>query len=482
MSVLTKAQIKIAEEEAVYDGTFSFRDLMYIAGKTAFSEIISRYDVKEKRIAVICGKGNNGGDGCVIANLLCNEGAHVTVVLPYGEPATENAKYYYDKLENILITDEIRGEFDFIIDAIFGIGFIGEPDRKISSLIRDINKSTAIKISVDIPSGVECDTGVVKGNAVKSDLTLAFISYKPCFLLPMGSDYCGEVKVLDIGVPITDKAYEIIKKPVLKPRLHNSHKGTFGTALLICGSYGMAGALMLSAKGCLRSGVGIAKCIMPKSIYSAFTSFIPEAVCLPLKETKKGNLKFNKKALKKAIVNSDAILFGCGIGKCRHNVKTLKFLLSNYKKTIIIDADGINALSDNIELLEKSKASVILTPHPGEMARLCQTTVEKIEENRIKFAKKIALKYKCYVVLKGANTLVATPKGEINFNILGNSGMSTGGSGDVLAGIITSLSAQGYTDREAAEYGVFLHSEAADKALLKRKEASLLPTDIIEEL
>ena len=482
MTVLTKAQIKLAEENAVSGGTFSFRELMHTAGKSAFEEIVARYEITGKKIAVICGKGNNGGDGCVIADLLLSKGADVTLILPYGAPKTENANYYFEKLGGIKTLSSFEDKYDYIIDALFGIGFVGVPDKDITRLIESVNKSNAVKISVDIPSGVECDTGAVNGIAIKSDLTLTFISYKPCFVLPDGSDYCGEVKVIDIGVEVTDKTYEIIEKPKLKPRNHNCHKGTFGTALLICGSYGMAGALMLSAKACLRSGVGIAKCMMPKSIYAPVTSFIPEAVCVPLKEAKQGTLKFNKKALRKHIESADAVLFGCGIGNPKSNVKTLKYLLENYTKTLIIDADGINALSLSIDLLEKSKASVILTPHPGEMARLCGTTVAKIEENRPKFAKKIALRYKCHVVLKGSNTIVATPRGEISFNILGNSGMATGGTGDVLAGVITSLSAQGYSDKEAAEYGVYLHSLAGDNALKDKSPAALLPTDIIERL
>ena len=248
MTVLTKAQIKLAEEKAVSHGTFSFRELMYTAGKSAFCEIVSRYEVEGKKIAVICGKGNNGGDGCVIADLLLSKSADVTLILPYGPPKTENANYYFEKLGGIKTLPKFEGEFDYIIDALFGIGFVGSPDKDIADLIKVVNKSNAVKISVDIPSGVECDTGAVNGIAIKSDLTLTFISYKPCFVLPEGSDYCGEVKVIDIGVDVIDKTYEIIEKQILKKRNHNCHKGTFGTALLICGSYGMAGALMMSAK------------------------------------------------------------------------------------------------------------------------------------------------------------------------------------------------------------------------------------------
>ena len=211
MTVLTKAQIKLAEENAVSYGTFSFRELMYTAGKSAFEEIVARYEIAGKKIAVICGKGNNGGDGCVIADLLLSKGANVTLILPYGAPKTENANYYFEKLGDIKTLASFEGEYDYIIDALFGIGFVGSPDKDITRLIESVNKSNAVKISVDIPSGVECDTGDVNGVAVKSDLTLTFISYKPCFVLPKGNDYCGEVKVIDIGVEVTDKTYEIIE-------------------------------------------------------------------------------------------------------------------------------------------------------------------------------------------------------------------------------------------------------------------------------
>ncbi len=481
MSVLTKAQITKAEENAVLSGTFSFRELMYTAGTQAAAEIIKNYPVKNKRIAVVCGKGNNGGDGCVIAEHLKNHEANVTVVTPLGEPVTENAKYYYNKL-TVKKTPTLNEDFDIIIDALFGIGFKGELDENVKGLITQINNQTAVKISVDIPSGVECDSGFVGSAAVNSDLTLTFIALKPCFVLPFGSDFCGKVTVIDIGVPIINKEYEIIKKPKLNERRHNSHKGTYGTALIICGSYGMAGALMLSTKAALRSGLGIAKCLMPKSIYDIFTRFLPEAVCIPFKETKQGTLKFSKKTLKEGIKNSNSVLFGCGIGKAKDNEKILKYLINQCNVPIVIDADGINTLSHCIELLKKSKAPIILTPHPGEMARLCKVSTAEIEVNRTKFAKQLATKYGCTVVLKGSNTLIAENNGKISFNIIGNSGLATGGSGDVLAGVIVSLSAQGYSPENSAKYGVYLHSLAGDKAVEKRSNHALIPTDIIEEL
>ena len=481
MSVLTKAQITKAEEFAVNGGTFSFKKLMLMAGEAAAKEITNRCEIKNKKIAVVCGKGNNGGDGYVIASYLKNQGAEISVFAPFGKPKTENAKYYCDKLGEDVNT-EFYGDFDIIIDALFGIGFSGELPQNIIELIENINSKNSIRISVDIPSGVECDSGEVKTVGVKADLTLTFIALKPCFVLPNSREYCGEFKVLDIGVPVIDKTYDIIEKPTFKRRAYNSHKGTYGTALLICGSYGMAGAAMLSAKAALRSGLGIARCVIPASICSPITCFLPEAVCVPSRETKRGTLKFNEKLLLCNLKSADAVLFGCGSGTHSDNLKILKFLLKYSDVPIVIDADGINTLAGNIELLRETKAPIILTPHPGEMARLCKTTVKEIEGNRPYFAKLIATKYNCTVVLKGGNTIVATQNGDLSFNVLGNSGMATGGSGDVLAGVIVSILAQGYSMAEAAKFGVYVHSLAGDKAAAKRSKHALIPTDIIEEL
>ncbi len=275
---------------------------------------------------------------------------------------------------------------------------------------------------------------------------------------------------------------EIITEPLFKKRDPNSHKGTYGTALLFCGSYGMAGAAMLSAKAALRSGLGIAKCVLPKSIYAPFTCFLPEAVCVPLEETENGTLKFSDIDFKLLLTSSDAVLFGCGSGTDKDNEKILEYLLLKNSKPVVLDADGINTLSHSIELLKKSKAPIVLTPHPGEMARLLRTDVNSIEQNREQFSREFATKYGCTLVLKGHETLVAEAGGKLWINKIGNAGMATGGSGDVLAGILVSLCAQGIPPKVAARYAVYLHAKAGDKAAEKRSQHSLIPTDIIEEL
>ncbi len=481
MKVLTKALIKESEEIATKSGAFSFRELMGIAGNTAADIIRSRYNCCQKRIAVICGNGNNGGDGCVIARNLYEHGALVTAIFPLGVPVTENAAYYYEQLSPIKTDDGINDEYDIVIDALFGIGLNRPLDEELCRLIEKVNSLKAIKISVDIPSGVETDTGRVLGAAVKADLTVTFIALKPCFMLPSGSDYCGEVIVADIGVKPVAHSFLTTEKPHFEKRRHNSHKGTFGTALLICGSYGLAGAAILAAKASLRSGVGIAKCVVCDGIYPAFTSAIPEAVCVPSKQNVMGMLS-RELDIKSLLTKASSLLFGCGVGVCEDTAAILESILENTEIPTVIDADGINILSRNIDILKKSKAPIILTPHPAEMARLCGTTADVIEDNRVKYARDFARNYNCTVILKGADTIIAEPDGEITFNLNGNPAMAKGGSGDVLAGILVSLLAQGLDLKAAARAAVFLHGEAGDKALSKRNERSVLASDIIEEL
>lgn len=482
MVVLNADLIRKSEEKAVLSGTFSFRELMYKAGASAGETITERYNCENKKIAVICGNGNNGGDGFVIARYLYEHGANVEVFLPLGNPKTEDALYYFENLSQIKISTEFCGKFDIIVDAVFGIGLTRAPDENLTHLFETINNSGSTIISVDIPSGVCSDTGKVYTTAVNADLTITFIALKPCFMLPSGSDYFGEVIVCDIGVKPCDFLFKTIEKPVFPKRRHNSHKGTYGTALIIAGSYGMAGALMLCSKAALRSGVGIAKCVMCKSIYPAFTSYLPEAVCVPSNETENGTIDFNDIDLENLLKGSTALLFGCGVRTDRSTEKILENIIKISDIPTVLDADGINLISRNIELLKESKVPLILTPHPAEMARLCNCTTTTVENDRINIAKSFAIKHNCYLVLKGANTIVAEPDGKISVNICGNPSMATGGSGDVLAGVIVSLLAQKFETSFAVTSAVYLHSHAGDKAALKRGIHAVLPSDIIEEL
>lgn len=482
MKILTTALIRESEESAVASGAFSLRDLMFRAGSAAAEIIMKKYDCRGKKITVVCGRGNNGGDGCVIAGILAENGANVTVSTPLGTPVTENAAYYYERLKLVKKTDRFIPDADIIIDAVFGIGLNRAPDENTAELIKSINSSDSIRVSVDVPSGIAADSGRVLGCAVNADLTVTFIALKPCFVLPDGSDCCGETVVADIGAPPVGCSYLTTEKPIFKKRRHNSHKGTFGTALMLCGSYGMAGAAVLAAKSALRSGLGILKTAICDNIYFPFTVSVPEAVCVPVKPNKSGTLCPDNLNLPELLRGCSAVLIGCGMGNNEDTARLVRELVEISEIPLVIDADGINALQGGIDIIKKSKAPIILTPHPGEMARLCSATVREVEENRVEIARDFAVKYGCVLVLKGSNTVVATPSGELYFNMTGNPGMSTGGSGDTLAGITVSLLAQGFSTEEAAKAAVYLHGEAGDKAAARRGERAMLPSDLIEEL
>ncbi len=482
MKILNKELIKKSEESAVLTGTFSLRELMFNAGTRAGKIIEEKLSPQNKKIAVVCGKGNNGGDGFVIADYLYGIGADVTVIMPFGKPETENAIYYYDKLKFVKFSDNLESDYDIIIDALFGIGYKIKDDKSTLDIFNALNSASGIKVSIDIPSGVETDSGRIRETAVKADYTITFIAPKPCFFLPEGSDFCGEVIVADIGAEPMGYTYLTTEKPIFPKRRHNSHKGNYGKALLINGSYGMAGAAILAAKAALRSGLGIATCVLCDGIYSPFTSSVPEAVCLPIKQTKNGVLNSESVNINSLKENADAILFGCGVGKGSDINKILEDIILNSDLPTVIDADGINALAQNINILKKSKAPIILTPHPGEMARLCGISIQEVESNRVNAAQDFAKEYGVTVILKGANTIIAHPNGRVFINATGNPGMATGGSGDVLSGITVSLLAQGYETEFSANAAVYLHGAAGDKAASKRSFHALLPSDIIEEL
>ena len=482
MLVLSKEQIKLSEQNAVNSGVFSYTDLMLTAGNAVADKIAQTVEVKNKAVTVICGNGNNGGDGFVVALRLEALGAKVSIMLPLGQPLTDTAKYYYEKCEHIPILENLPEKCDIFVDALFGIGLNRELSHDINTLFKAINETCALRVSVDIPSGVESDSGKLLGTPFDADLTVTFIALKPCFLLPRGSDYCGTVTVADIGVGPADFTFKTIEAPVFPKRRHNSHKGTFGTAALICGSYGMAGAAILASEACLRSGVGIVKCALCEGIYAPFTKALPEAVCVPTKQEADGSINADILNLPEFLEGSDALLFGCGCKNTKSTRKMLENIIEFSEIPTVIDADGLNALSSRIELLSKGKAPFILTPHPAEMARLSGKTVAEVEENRVKIAKNFAKKHGVTLVLKGANTIVATKNGEIFFNTTGNAGMATAGSGDVLAGIIASLLAQGFEPVSAAKAAVYLHGKAGDKAAAALGERAVIASDIIRAL
>lgn len=500
MKVLYSEQIKAIEQNSQNSGFSSLR-MMENAGSFSANVITEKFSPNTKSVVIIAGNGNNGGDGFVVARKLYEAGANVSVVLACGLPKTEPAKEMLAKLShyNITVFDASDKQYiekvitaDIIVDAIFGIGFHGETQGDIAECINVANKTNAIKIALDVPSGTECDTGKVSAHTFLADITISFIAVKPCHILEPSIDYCGKLINSTIGIPkkiFDEQASNItvidasMAKQGLIRRRRSAHKGNCGTAAFLCGSYGMVGALTLSVKAALRSGVGIAKAIVNKSVYPMFTLAVPEAVCVPVDDTK--NLSLGEDAARYVISNQNsfnALLIGCGLGVNNDTRKLIEGILPSINIPTVIDADGINIISKNIDILAKSNNKFILTPHPKEFARLLGITLNEVLENRFKLAKAFAIKTGNVLVLKGANTIIALPDGRMLVSMYGNCGMATGGSGDVLAGIITSLLAQGHSLDSAAILGVYIHGVSGDIALQKQSVHSLLPTDIIENL
>lgn len=480
MKILTKQQITASERACAESGT-SYDTMMIRAGEAAAAEILRRYDVCGRLITVVCGNGNNGGDGFVIATALSRAGANVELLMPLGEPRTETAMRQFRMPPDVKLAAALDSRSEIIIDALFGIGLDRAVDGALAALIEQINACDAVKIAIDLPSGVLCDGGV-PGAAVRADLTLTMIAAKPCFFLPPSNEYCGEVVVLDIGARPQGFEYLTVERPCYKKRAKNAHKGTFGTALLLCGSYGMCGAEILAARAALRSGAGLVKAAVCDKNYAPFCIAVPEAVTVPVATDASGAPELSDQQLSELLGSCDSVLVGCGLGRSETAKRLVRSLAEQVRVPIIIDADGINAVCSDISIIKKINAPVILTPHPGEMARLCNTSVSDIESDRVGYARRFAAQNGCILVLKGANTVIASPDGRGFFNTTGNPGMATGGSGDVLAGMIAGLLAQGEEPLKAACDAVWLHGNAGDLAAQKRGQRAMLPSDIIDEL
>ena len=482
MKVLTYSQIKTAEETAVNNGLFSYVEMMQNAGDAAFEVINQRYLVTGKRFLIIAGCGNNGGDGIVLANKLKNIGALVSIFYPLGIPATDTASGFIADAGDIPVINRIDGEFDYYVDALFGIGFNRMLSPEIKEVIDTVNSRSGVKIAVDLPSGVFCDGGMAQ-TAFRADLTVTFIAYKLCLLLPPTSSFCGEIILEDIGVDVGNNySYGIIEKEKAPVFDKNSHKGIFGTALLVCGSYGMCGAQILSAKAAAVSGAGIVKSIVCDKNYTAFTQSVPEAVTIPVETSDGGAPVVYERTLLSAVNGADALLIGCGLGNTDEAKSLVKKVLTLSNIPTVLDADGINAIAGNISIISNANYPLILTPHPGEMARLLNTTVEDVQNNRVVYAKRFACENRCVLVLKGANTVVAAPNGEVFFNVTGNYGMAKGGSGDVLSGIIVALLANGCDPLTAAKTAVYVHGKAGDAAARRYTKRTMLPSDLLKEI
>lgn len=441
-----------------------------------------------RSVLVVCGSGNNGGDGFAVARLLDEQGVRVTAAFVGNEESlSEEAAIQRQICENCGIkisSNFMQREYTTIVDAIFGIGMSRDIEGKYAQIIDWINQQAAYVVAVDIPSGISADTGKVMGRAVQADLTVTFAYRKIGHVLYPGTEYCGKVVRREIGItadrfqggiPSVFTYGEEDLSRIARRRPY-SNKGTYGKVLLIAGSNGMSGAACLSAMAAYRSGSGLVRVFTPECNRQIIQTYLPEAIITSWTEE-----CFPESELESALAWSDVAGIGPGCGTDHMANEILEYVLAKYRKPLVIDADGLNLLSKKPELLYETGASVVLTPHIGEMMRLTQNTKEDILEDILMAAKQFARKYRVVCALKDARTIVSNGT-RTYVNTSGNNGMAVGGSGDILTGIICGLLAQGMPAFDAAALGVYLHGLAGDAALEARGAYGMIARDIADRI
>lgn len=490
MKVLTALQIKEADEFTIKNEPIASIDLMERASKSFLDHFVKICDSK-KPVFIFCGMGNNGGDGLAIARMLLKKkySVHVFVVKEKekGSPDFEINLSRFQKISSINFISKKRDiptlpEDIIIIDAIFGSGLSRPVVGLNKDVIRAINECHSKIVAVDIASGLFSDKPSEGDNIVKANYTISFEVYKLAFLMPENAEFVGELAVVDIGLDkkflsSISSPYQIITKEkvgaLLHPRKKYAHKGDFGKALLVSGSWGKVGASILSARACLRTGAGLLSIHAPGCAYEILQSTVPEAMV----ETD-AKRKYITQIKDKD--RFDTIGIGPGIGTLSETKNAVASLLKNYKKPVVLDADALNILSASKMLLKSVPLESILTPHPKEFERIAGKFKNSFD--RLQLQKKFSEKHRCITVVKGAHTSICSPDGQVFFNTTGNPGMATGGSGDVLTGILTALVAQKYTPLDAAIIGVYLHGLAGDLAAEKLGQEAMLPSDIIDHI
>ena len=501
LKVMSCSQIRDAENIIIENTNIKLFDLMLRAG-TGLYKFIKNMKNGLRTACIICGSGNNGGDGFVAAKMLSHDGVKVSIIL-VGEAKTNEARRAFDMLrltnipiykyiEDFELYKEALVNADVIVDAVYGIGFKGTLNEDLIKLFKIVSKLKATKISVDLPSGIECDIGLNTYceskdiQAFSPDYTYTFIALKPAHVFYPSSDYCGEVildnlSINDSIMDACDYVMETTRSIKLPKRKLSSNKGDFGTLVCICGSYMMAGAAIMAAKAALRCGVGLIDLAVPESIYPIISSNLCEPVFTVYNDNKKLEMPSNFiNQIAKKISKSKACLIGCGMHYSQDFDRFLGCIIKASNNPLIIDAGGINVLSFGINILKEANCPIILTPHPGEMSKLINKDILYVQQHRYEIALKFAKEYKVILVLKGSNTLIAFPNGEVFVNRTGNPGMSKGGSGDILAGMISSMIASGVNIKEAILSSVYLHGRAGDMCKEKFSEIAMTPTDIID--
>jgi len=501
MRLVTAEEMRNADQAAMNEYGIPGIVLMENAGRAIVAQAEKMLgSLNGKKAAIFCGGGNNGGDGLVAARHMVNKGCDVRLYfLNDPEIFRGDALTNYEILSNMGVSGLQLGEggrnnvarmalwsSDIAIDAIFGTGLRDDVRDANLQVINMLNESDTPVISCDIPSGLNSTTGQPLGAAVKADVTVTFGFCKLGLVLPAAKPYVGELVVADISLPNqVEEAIETRRELVdaefcqrwLKTRDAESYKGDYGHVGIIAGSPAMPGAAILSAKGAVKMGAGKVTAALPSACRTSFISQVPESMLLNTADNAKGCIDMADIDTLSSFEPS-AWLIGPGMGRDEETMELIREMISRFTAPAVVDADALFALCGNLRLLKRATAPLVITPHPGEMAKLLGVSVSDVQSNRVAVATGFAKQTNVVVVLKGAGTIVATPEGRVFINNSGNPGMATGGSGDVLAGMIASLLAQGMVPAVAAATAVWLHGHAADLAVETLGEAGLTAGDI----
>lgn len=502
MKILPAQSMRLAEQAAV-DAGGSFEELMENAGTAAARILLDRSEAGGKPVLILCGKGNNGGDGLVIARKLAEAGRKVRVIWLLGQKLSPLSQLNRERLTGLPvsfadaaeISDTEREQFcteaGLIVDGCFGTGFSGELRGLCREWMAAANRSGAFRAALDIPTGMNCDNGFCSPDTFRADLTITFAADKPAHFLKNAAPLCGEVRCAEIGIPaeiiesvpggITLLERETAAR-CIPARRPDSNKGDYGRLLTVGGSDSMTGAILMASSAAMRCGAGLVKAAIPASAVGIFGSTLPEAIYCPLQTGASGSIAAEEAGrLEQESGWATAILAGCGMGVSEDS-RALLQILFRMGKPMVLDADALNCLAENPALLLSAKAPVILTPHMKEFSRLCGLEIPAIKADRFRTAADFAAKYRVTLILKDSNTVIAAPDGRLWMNRNGNSGMAKAGSGDVLAGMTASFLAQAAPPEQAALAAVFLHGDAGDLAAEELTPYCMTATDLIRKL
>ena len=531
MKVVTAAEMRQIDQDTIEGIGIPGIVLMETAGSAIVRAIEQHYPTCQ-RIGIFAGKGNNGGDGIVIARQLAHIGRDVLLFLVSPEDSfTGEAQINLQiakrltasfglqaapkgglRIEEVLTDAALGSDFfaersvslthiascELLIDAIFGTGLRGTVRDPIAPIINTINRLSIPILSVDLPSGLDADTGHPLGTCVRADRTVTIGLPKRGLLMHPGAELAGKLEIADIGFPEQVVAAQNIKvnwttagkaSQWMPPRPLSSHKGSYGRVLVVAGSTGMTGAAALASEAALRAGAGLVSLATPKHLNPILEGLLPEVMTLPLPETDAGSLATSATStiLEFAIKTKSILAIGPGLSQHPETVSLVHQLIRENRESglalrMVIDADGLNALAHAKETLSFLNSETVLTPHPGEMARLTNTAVPTLESDRIGTAQQFASEHGVTLVFKGAPTVTSDSKGNLWVNSTGNPGMATGGMGDVLTGIIAGLMAQGISSENAAALGVYLHGLAGDSAAERLGMPGLIASDVLKSV